>query len=308
MLIAAVNWKLCFALAALAAVFAACDNRPRIAAAEPAPTNVAPRQVYQVNGTVIEVQAAEKTVEIQHEEIPGYMKAMTMPFEVKNTNELSSLGAGDKVTFQMIVLTNDAWIENIRVTEKSVKGAPTHGPFRVVREVEPLKVGDALPEYHFTNELGQAVSTTQFKGKAVVISFLFTRCPYPTFCPLIAGNLAAAQRRLTALTNGPTNWQILALTIDPDHDTPAVLREYGQRFSYDPKSWSFLTGDLVDITAFAEQFELTFWHENGNQLPTHNLRTIVVDANGKIQSIVAGNKWTVDELVTGVVKAASAKP
>ena len=308
MLIAGVNWKLCFALAALAAVFAACDNRPRIAAAEPAPTNVAPRQVYQVNGTVIEVQAAEKTVEIQHEEIPGYMKAMTMPFEVKNTNELSSLGAGDKVTFQMIVLTNDAWIENIRVTEKSVKGAPTHGPLRVVREVEPLKVGDPLPEYHFTNELGQAVSTTQFKGKAVVISFLFTRCPYPTFCPLIAGNLAAAQRRLTALTNGPTNWQILAVTIDPDHDTPAVLREYGGRFSYDPQSWSFLTGDLVDITALAEQFEMTFWHENGNQLPTHNLRTIVVDANGKIQSIVAGNKWTVDELVTGVVKAASAKP
>ena len=308
-LIDRVNWNLSFGLAAASVILAACDSHPPAQPpTAPATTNAAPRQVFRVIGTVIEVQAAEKIVEIQHEEIPGYMKSMTMPFDVKNTNELTGLGTGDKVTFQMIVLTNDAWIENIRVTEKSMKGVPTHGAIRVVREVEPLKVGDALPEYHFTNELGQAVSTTQFKGKAVVISFLFTRCPYPTFCPLMAGNLATAQRRLTALTNGPTNWQLLALTIDPGHDTPAVLREYGERFSYDPKSWSFLTGDLVDITALAEQFEMTFWHENGNQLPTHNLRTVVVDANGRIQSIVAGNKWTVDELVTGVVKAASARP
>lgn len=303
------NWKFCFGLAALAAVFVGCDRQPRIVTtARAASTNSAPRQVFQVKGTVVEVQAADKSVEIQHEDIPGYMKAMTMPFDVKNTNELTGLGAGDKVTFQMIVLTNDAWIENIRVTQKSVKGAPTRGPFRVVRDVEPLEVGDPMPEYHFTNELGQAVSTTQFKGKAVVVSFLFTRCPYPTFCPLLAGNLADTQRRLNAMTNGPTNWQILAVSIDPDHDTPAVLREYAQRYSYNPSTWSFLTGDLVDITALGEQFGMTFWHENGSQLPTHNLRTVVVDATGKIQSIVAGNKWTTDELVKGVVKAASAKP
>lgn len=310
--------KLCHWLCGFAALLCvACDKQPRVAIADAAPTNAAPltatppnaesRQVFQVKGTIIEVQPAEKSVEIQHEDIPGYMKAMTMPFDVKNTNELAGLSAGDKVTFQMIVLTNDAWIENIRVTEKSVKGAPTRGPFRVVRDVEPLEVGDPMPEYHFTNELGQAVSTTQFKGKAVVVSFLFTRCPYPTFCPLLAGNLADTQRRLTAMTNGPTNWQILAVSIDPEHDTPAVLREYGQRYSYDPKTWSFLTGDLVDVTALGEQFGMTFWHENGTQLPSHNLRTVVVDASGKIQSIVAGNKWTTDELVKGVVKAASAK-
>jgi len=208
----------------------------------------------------------------------------------------------------MVVLTNDAWIENIRVTEKSVKGIPTRGPFRLVRDVEALEVGDALPQYHLTNELGQAVSTAQFEGKAVVLAFIFTRCPYPTFCPLTVGNLAATQRRFTALTNGPANWQILAVSIDPDYDTPAVLREYAQRYSYDPKTWSFLTGDLVEITALAEQFGMTFWHENGSQLPTHNLRTVVVDASGKIQSIVPGNKWTVDELVKGVVKAAAVKP
>jgi protein SCO1/2 len=236
------------------------------------------------------------------------MRAMTMPFDVKDTNELAGLDPGDRVIFKMIVRPAEAWIENIRVTEKSIKGIPTSGPFRLVKEVDPLAVGDPLPEYHFTNELGEVVSTTQFKGKAVVLVFVFTRCPYPTFCPLTVGNLADTQRRLKALTNGPANWQLLAVSIDPLHDTPPVLREYAQRYSYDPKTWSFLTGDLVETTALAEQFGMTFWHEAGNQLPSHNLRTVVVDATGKIQSIVGGNTWTVEDLVTGVVKAAAAKP
>lgn len=302
-LIARVNWKSCLGLAAIAALLFACDSRPKT---ESSPTPTETRDVYSVTGIVVEVQAAEKYVEIQHEKIPGYMAAMTMPFDVKDTNELTGLGEGDKVVFKMIVLTNDAWIENIRVTEKSIKGIPTTGPFRLVREVEPLEVGDALPEYHFTNELGKAVSTTQFKGQALVLVFVFTRCPYPTFCPLTVGNLADTQRRLKAMTNGPTNWHILAVSIDPEYDTPAVLHEYAERYNYDPKSWSFLTGKLIDVTALAEQFGMTFWHENGNQLPTHNLRTVVVDANGKIQSIVAGNKWMVDDLIKGVVKAATA--
>lgn len=307
MLITVVNWKLCPVLL-LAAVVAGCDARPHIANAAPAPTNAAPRQTYQVNGTVIEVQPAEKSVEIQHEDIPGYMQAMTMPFDVKNTNELTGLGPGDRVKFRLIVTTNDAWIEDVHITEKSLSGVPTRGPFRLVRDVEPLNIGDALPEYHFTNELGQAVSTRQFKGDAVVLSFLFTRCPYPMYCPLTAGKLADLQRRLTGLTNGPANWHILAVSIDPDYDTPPVLQEYAKRYAYDPKTWSFLTGDLVDVTALAEQFGMTFWREGEKQLPSHNLRTVVINASGRVQSIVPGNQWTVDELVRGVVKAAAAKP
>jgi len=305
--ITAVNWRLHLGLLATCAVFAGCDNAGRPPTAAAATTNIPPREVYSVTGSVVEVNAPEKYVEIKHEKIPGYMAAMTMPFDVKDTDELNGLNAGDKVVFQFVVLPDDAWIENLRVTEKVVQGIPTSGPFRLVREVEPLEVGDPLPEYHFTNELGEAVSTTQFKGQAVVLVFVFTRCPVPTFCPLTVGNLADTQRRLKAMTNGPTNWHILAISIDPEHDTPAVLREYAERFNYDPKSWSFLTGELIEVTALAEQFGMTFWHENGNQLPSHNLRTVVVDANGKVQSIVMGNKWTVDDLIKGVVKACSVK-
>ena len=288
-------------------LLAGCE-KPESAQSPTAPASISPpREIYSVTGNVVEVNAPEQYVEIKHVKIPGYMAAMTMPFDVKDTNELNGLNAGDKVVFQMVVLTNNAWIENIRVTEKAIQGIPTKGSFRLVRDVEPLAVGDPLPEYHFTNQLGEAVSTTQFKGKALVLVFVFTRCPVPTFCPLTVGNLADMQRRLKAMANGPTNWHILAVSIDPGHDTPAVLREYAERFNYDPKSWSFLTGELIDATALAEQFGMTFWHENGEQLPSHNLRTVVVDANGKVQSIVVGNKWTVDDLIEGVVKACTAR-
>jgi protein SCO1/2 len=307
-LITRVKRQLSLGLAVLTALLAACDPRPQSASPPSAPTNPEPHDVYSVTGMVVEVQAPEKYVEIKHETIPGYMRAMTMPFDVKDTNELAGLGPGDRVIFQMIVLTNEAWIENIRVTGKSVQGIPTSGPFRLVKDVEPLEVGDRLPEYHFTNELGTAVSTTQFKGKALVLAFVFTRCPYPTFCPLTVGNLADTQRRLKAMTDGPTNWQILAISIDPLYDTPPVLREYAQRYGYDPASWSFLTGELIEVTALAEQFGMTFWHEDGNQLPSHNLRTVVVDATGRVQSIVPGNTWTVEDLVKGVVKAVAARP
>ena len=263
--------------------------------------------VYHVTGKITELHPGENSVEIQHDEIPGYMKAMTMPFDVKDTNVLAGLNPGDTVSFKLLVQPTDAWIENILVIKRATISPVTNAVVIRMRDVEPVNVGDLLPEYHFTNEFGAPVSTTQFKGKALVVSFLFTRCPLPTFCPLIARNLAETQRRLAALPDAPTNWHLLAVTIDPGYDTPAVLRDYGDRFDCRTNSLSFLTGDITDIAAFGEQFGLTFAREPGS-LPTHSLRTVVVDASGKIQSIIVGNKWTVDELVTDIVKAAAVKP
>ena len=264
---------------------------------------------YHVTGKITELHPAESSVEIQHDEIPGYMKAMTMPFDVKDTNELTGLNPGDKVSFKLLVQAEDAWIENIHVTERAVTtSAPiTNAAVIRMRDVEPVTMGDLLPEYHFTNEFGAPVSTTQFKGKALGVSFLFTRCPLPTFCPLMARNLAETQRRMTAIPNGPTNWHLLAVTIDPGYDTPAVLRDYGERFDCRTNTMSFLTGDMADIAAFGEQLGLTLSREPGS-LPTHNLRTVVVDASGKIQSLIVGNKWTADELMQDLLKAAAVKP
>ena len=300
-----IRWLPCLIFASLIGL-SGCGRSPdppeRRAGSNAVSTN---QRVYQAKGVVIAVKPREKSVEIKHEEIPNFMPAMTMPFDVKDTNELAGLAPGDSVSFRMIVTDTEGWIDQIKKTAAPVTNSPpTTGPFRLVREVEPLGVGDALPEYHFTNQFAQPLSTTQFKGGPLAITFLFTRCPFPTFCPLMANHFSDAQQKLLALANAPTNWHLLTVSFDPDFDKPAILKNYAERYKYDPAHWSFATGALIDITALAEQVGLTFWHDDTGSI-SHNLRTVVVDASGRLQKILVGNQWTSDELVTEMVKAAN---
>jgi len=277
----------------------------------PPPTQTASQQTFQVQGVVLEVKPREKTVRIRHQEIPGYMPAMTMPFEVKNTNELTGLQSGDSVTFRMIVTEKDGWIDQIQKVSSAGKtnSTPANPPaalgVRVARDVDPLNPGDSLPEYHFTNQLGQTFSTSQFKGQVLAINFLFTRCPFPAFCPYTANNFAEVQAKLLALPNARTNWHLLTISFDPDYDKPEVLKTYAERYKYDPAHWTFATGDIIDITAIGEQFGLIFTRDE-NGLLSHNLRAAVVDPSGRVQKILEGNKWTSDELVAEILKANTA--
>jgi protein SCO1/2 len=307
---------LCFAAVAL---LVSCDKPPKLAepAAKPSPTHTN-RQTFQVKGVVVNVKPGAKEVEIKHEEIPGYMPAMTMPFDVRDTNELTGLASGDTVSFRMIVTDTEGWIDQIRKLSSAAtnqpiiffgqeSNRPTTSPVRIVRDVEVLKIGDPLPEYHFTNQFGQRVSTTQFKGQALAITFLFTRCPFPTFCPFTAHNFTATQQKLSVRPDGPKNWHLLTISFDPEFDTPRVLKAYGETYQYDPERWTLSTGAIVDIMAIAEQFGLIFQPEQTGII-SHNLRTVVIDAAGRVQKIIVGNSWTSDELVDEMVKAAGAKP
>ncbi len=289
----------CILLAA--SLLAACHRSPEASTQriQAVSTN---RQVFEVHGTVLAIHPKQKTVEIKHEAVPGYMPAMSMPFDVKDTNELAGLEPGEPVIFRLTVTDTEGWIDQIRRTAAGTNSIPTTGPFRLVREVQPLEVGDILPEYHLTNQFNQPFSTTDFKGKALAITFLFTRCPYPNFCPRMANSFEEAQHKLSSLANGPTNWHLLTVSFDPDFDRPEVLKVYAQSHNYDPAHWSFATGTLIDITALGEQFGLSFWHDQTGSI-SHNLRTVVIDAAGRVQKILPGNDWTSDELVAEMVKA-----
>jgi protein SCO1/2 len=268
------------------------------------------QKIFLVKGLVQEVMPERNRVKIAHEEIPDYMSAMTMTFDVKDPRELAGLQPGDEVSFRMIVTEKDGWIDQIKKL-RAAASPPSNPPdgFRRVREVDPLKVGDLMPEYHFTNELGQAVSLSDFKGKAVAFTFIFTRCPFPTFCPRMSGNFEETCKKLKATPEAPTNWHLLTITFDPQFDTPAVLKAYAKRYNYDPKRSSYLTGDFTDITAIAEQFGLLFWRPNPNDVAgiSHNLRTVVLDTQGRVQRVFTENEWKVDELVAELIKAAEKK-
>ena len=161
--------------------------------------------------------------------------------------------------------------------------------------------GDALPDYHFTNELGQAVSLGQFRGQVLAFTFFFTSCPLPDYCPRMTANFSQAEKKLAAMTNAPAQWHLLSISFDAAHDTPEHLADYARTAHYDPRHWSFLTGGEDQIGGLAEQMGENYWAE-GDSIG-HNLRTVVVDPRGRISKIIAGNKWDVADFVREIVQA-----
>jgi protein SCO1/2 len=262
-------------------------------------------QIFSVTGVVKELKPDDKRIVVQHEEIPNYMKAMTMPFDVRDTNELAGLKPGDQIVFRMLVTEKDGWIDQLRRIGSTNLAEPSSESFRRVRFVEPLNVGDPLPDYAFTNELGRVIHLADFKGQALAFTFIFTRCPFPNFCPRMSSNFADAYKQLSSTPDAPKNWRLLSISFDPEYDRPEVLKNYATRYKYETNHWSFVTGALIDIDAITEQFGLLFPREGASF--NHNLRTVVVDAQGKVQKVFIGNEWKVEDLVEEIVKAAAAK-
>jgi protein SCO1/2 len=265
----------------------------------------ASQQVFQVKGVVQEVLPEKKKVRIEHETIPNYMEAMTMMFDVKDAKELAGLTPGDQVAFRMVVTDNDGWIENVQKTGRTAPVGATPDSLIRIRDLEPLNEGDIVPDYHFTNEVGQVVKFSDYRGKVLAFTFIFTRCPFPTFCPRMSTHFADAQKQLRSTPAGPTNWHFLTLSFDPEFDTPAVLQSYAKGFDADPSRWTFATGSLSNIVELADQIGLVFYRgepDNPAAL-NHNLRTVILDAHGRIRKIFRDNEWKPEDLVSEVIKA-----
>jgi protein SCO1/2 len=278
----------------------------------PATTNAPPPPVpnaksYLVRGVIKKIEPEKKSITIQHEDIPDLMEGMTMPFNVRDLKLLDGLQPGDTVWFRLWVAPNESWVDKLKkeqgaTPQPEARVSEEREPIRVARDVEPLKLGDPMPNYHFTNELGQGADLNDFRGQALAFTFIFTRCPLPEFCPRMSRNFTEVCEKLKGLPNGPTNWHLLTITFDPTFDTPSVLKGYSQAFQNDPAHWNFVTGSMIDTDAITDQFELIII-KRGTEWD-HKVRTVVVDSNGKVQTIIYGNEWKPDALVQEIVKAA----
>jgi len=278
---------------------AAATNAEPAKSPAPGTTNI-----YEVKGVVTEIRPNGTTAIIRHEEIPGYMKAMTMPLSVKEASDLAGVKAGDTITFRMLVTEDDGWIDQVHVLENAGMPPAPAPTTRLVRNVEVLKLGDTLPNYPFVNELGKDIKTDEFRGKAVALTFMFTRCPFPNFCPRLTTNFKRTYEKMVADAAAPKNWHLLSLSFDVQLDTPPVLRAYAQRAHYDPEKWSFLTGALIEVDDIGERFGLTFSREDGTFNFNHNMRTVVIDTRGRVYDVFIGNEWKVDDLVAKLKEAA----
>jgi protein SCO1 len=259
-------------------------------------------RMFMARGVVKELNPDGRTVVISHDTISNYMAAMTMPFKVKDAHELAGLQRGDVITFRLNVADAESWVDQIaRIGTVSMPAVekPAAPPPAAMPSVPPE---NPLRYYKFTNELGQAVSLNDFRGRALAITFFYTRCPLPDYCPRLSKNFQEAQQKLESMPGTPANWHFLSVSFDTEFDTPAMLKAYGNSYQYDPKHWSFLTGPADKIGELARQSGVTYQLDDGTI--NHNFRTLIVDANGHLQMIFPTSGDLSDEIVAEIIKAA----
>ena len=260
-----------------------------------------PVRIFPARGVILEIKPDAMQVVIRHQTITNYMEGMTMPFRVKDKKELTGLDSGDEVTFQLHVTQDESWVDHFEKTGKTEKIQKT-------TEAEPPQVSlharNPLLDYKFTNELGKAVSFNDFHGQALAITFFYTRCPLPEFCPRLSKNFQQASEKLEAMTNAPSNWHFISVTFDPENDTPEMLRNYGISYGYDPAHWSFFTGPKDKIAELARGSGVEYQESEGTI--NHNFRTMIIDTQGHLQMIFPTSGDLSDQIVAEILKAAAA--
>jgi protein SCO1/2 len=247
---------------------------------------------FPIEGRVVSVDPSGHTITLDHHEVVGYMKAMTMPFTVRDEWVYRVVHPGDTVQATLVV-SEDSCLENISVTQ-----ARAAADLSSTSTVHLPQKGDQVPDFRFVNQEGKPIHLAQFRGQPLLLTFVYTRCPLPDYCIRMSNNFVQVARELQ--NNKPAAFaklQMLTISIDPEFDTPEVMRAYGKRYTVtvDPnmKHWSFATGKPTDIRTAAEYFGLAYGSRSGQII--HNLSTALLDADGSIAEFYRGNQWTPDE-------------
>jgi protein SCO1/2 len=270
-------------------------------ATEP-PQRSAEAKVFHVKGVFLQTKGPDVAV-IDHETIPDHMPAMVMPFHAARPQELGALSAGDEIVFDYVVDGLQSWVENVTPTGKK-RLTPPGAAAKEPEERRPLKVGDVLPDREFKDELGNPVHLSDSRGKAVALTFVFTRCAMPEACPKMMRNFSAVSQALKDDPEAPANWQLLTISFDSFHDTPETMKAFGEAYQYDPANWSLLSSDsCCTIKDIATDVDLRYTDDPTKPME-HNLRTVVLDPAGRITRLFTDETWTVDELASAIREAA----
>jgi protein SCO1/2 len=261
-------------------------------------------QRYPLEGQVVEVDLAGRQVTIAHGDIRGFMPAMTMPFVVleKDAALLQHVGPGDRVTATLVSLDSRYWLEDLVVVKKGTPD-PSASAGPQAREPQP---GDAMPDVALVDQDGRPLRLADLRGKAVAVTFVFTRCPMPEFCPLLMTRFAAVQALVLKRPALAASTRLLTISFDTAHDTPEVLRAFGRPFQKTTPpftQWRLATGRDEAIRALGGAVGLDYAEDVGSF--THNLRTAVLGPEGRLRRLFRGNDWTPDELVAELAAAAA---
>lgn len=268
----------------LSAAVAGCTREP-------------PARKFPLTGQVLAVKPDGSEITIRHDEVPGFMPPMTMPFTLKDRAQARGRVPGDLVKATLHVSDTEAWLTGLERTGWA--------PFPEASESTPpafelLKPGDPVPDETLVDQDGRSFTLSALRGSAVLLTFVYTRCPLPDFCPRMNRHFQAVQR---AITDGRVRGSVrlLSVSFDPQFDTPAVLKAHAAVYSADPRVWTFATGDQAQLDALGGRLGLSVIRDAQNPASiTHNLRTAVIDREGRLVRIFSGGDWTPDEAVAAM--------
>jgi protein SCO1/2 len=284
-------WRLL--MAGLAMIGTACSSGPEI-------------RSYELHGQILVVKPETNEVLVKHEDIKGFMPAMTMPYIVRDPAQLKERVAGDLITATLNVAPNEAFLSNISKTGSAPLPEDARSDIPAAANVHLLKPGDTVPGTTLTDQDGKPFTLRDFRGTAVAVTFIYTRCPLPQFCPFIDRRFAEVQKLVAVDPALAERVRLLSISFDPSFDTGAALRAHGKKVGADPKLWMFANAEAATVDRLAAEFGINVIREKDGTI-THNLRTAIVDPSGRISLMLDNNAWTAGELVSGLKNAIAAK-
>ena len=259
----------------------------------PAPEDI----IYDLRGQIISVYSVKNEITIKHEEIPGFMPAMTMPFKVRDVTLLEGRMPGDFIEAKLVVTEKEAYLTEFVKTgfEALIHAEPLKHPSS---GITLLRKGDLLPDAAFIDQDNRIREIKGYRGKLLILTFIYTRCPLPNFCPLMDLHFQTLQESIKESKDLNDKIRLISISFDPEFDTPEILKKYGDALNADYELWSFLTGEKKSVINFAEHFGISIMqNESASGDIAHSLRTAITDASGKLVKVYRGNEWTPDDIL-----------
>lgn len=269
-------------------LFTSCQPQP----------NLEDARRYELKGIVISVDRANRSVVIDHEEVAGFMDAMTMPFTLKDPDALQVLGANDRIQATLVVSDDSSWLENPVITKAASPGENT-----LPESTSEPRVGAEVPDFALVNQDGKPIRLKQYRGRALLVTFIYTRCPLPEYCTLMSTNFSEISRELRKDSALEEKTHLLSVSIDPSYDTPKILKSYGGAHTGDYKlekfeHWEFATGDAEEIKRMASYFGLQYSPVKGEIV--HSLQTALIAPDGKIHKLYPKNEWKPSQVLSDI--------
>ena len=257
-------------------------------------------RTYELKAQILAIDQARQELIVNHADIPGFMPAMTMPYKVRDADLLKGRTPGELIAATLVVDGSDAYLQSIR--HEGLAALPEKRP--AVRAIDVLDVGEPVRDGELIDQSGTRRTLGDWRGQVLAVTFVYTRCPLPNFCPLIDRHFADLQEQVRSSSDLRGRVHLVSVTLDPEYDTPAVLMRHAGQLKADPAVWTMLTGSREQVETFASQFGVSVTRENPQSTEVvHNLRTAVIDGSGRLVTILSGGDWQPSALIAEIRNA-----